>query len=387
MKKRNFGLDIIRALAISLVLLDHAWYFNPNSSPLHPNLLGVTGYAGVELFFVLSGFLIGRIAFKSIGIGGIKKLPTFYLRRWFRTLPLYYILLILFIFASNFIYHTNEVHPLHFVFLQNFIPKESDFFSIAWSLAIEEWFYLLLPVFLLLASLKAKTGKGLLKAVAFTIIGVFLIRLVVVSSQPLGFNDVRKYIPLRFDSLLIGVFLSGLKMYYAKLYRTLQNIKIFLFSTVLLGGLMVYFSLLNSYGVIDKSFFYKSIGLSLVSICIAGLLPFIENSQLINKRLAAGKYLYKIITGLSIVSYSLYLVHLEINTIFIKFLSGSIPFYILFAMATVMGLLFSVMLYKFIEKPVMSLRDKITFGKQTNILTLRAKFWENLLQMRNSMHF
>lgn len=127
--KRNFGLDIIRACAIIFVLLDHGWYFlrNPN---VHVNILAVFGYIGVELFFVLSGFLIGQILLREfVGQMSSMLLKRFYIRRWFRTIPLYYALLFVFIVASSIVYGQWKFHPFHFIFLQNYFPKEIEFLA------------------------------------------------------------------------------------------------------------------------------------------------------------------------------------------------------------------------------------------------------------------
>ena len=100
---RIIGLDVLRALAIGGVVLSHGLVF------LYPHVpalelggarlglyhLGHSGYYGVELFFVLSGFLIGGIL---LGVGprlaGGAELLRFYCRRWFRTLPNYYLFLL-----------------------------------------------------------------------------------------------------------------------------------------------------------------------------------------------------------------------------------------------------------------------------------------------------
>ena len=82
---RVFGLDFTRALAISLVLFTHASFF---LAPLAPNFdpLFMVGYLGVDLFFALSGFLIGGILIDSAA-PGTAWVGRFWVRRWLRTLP------------------------------------------------------------------------------------------------------------------------------------------------------------------------------------------------------------------------------------------------------------------------------------------------------------
>ncbi len=90
---RNVGLDLLRAIAISLVIFTHGLSFlKPYSSPLFTAVFasGWPGVLGVELFFCLSGFLIGTLL---IGIerrgSSNREIGIFLLRRWMRTLPLY----------------------------------------------------------------------------------------------------------------------------------------------------------------------------------------------------------------------------------------------------------------------------------------------------------
>src|SRR5438270_12152467 len=113
MKQRNFGLDIVRAAAILLVLFCHSVnYFA--SFPLSQPIGDLCGIYGVEIFFVLSGFLIGQIYFRDV-LPNISKhsIKTFYMRRWMRTLPLYYLLLVIFIIWYIIRTHVVNLHPFH----------------------------------------------------------------------------------------------------------------------------------------------------------------------------------------------------------------------------------------------------------------------------------
>lgn len=150
---RIFGLDILRASAIMFVVIEHgAFLLTPKLSKLNGTIFG---YEGVSIFFVLSGFLIGGILIKTLEKreGGKNVLLNFWIRRWFRTIPLYFlvltILLILnWIFREGFGF--SKTFPLNFyTFTQNLFYWHPKFFPEAWSLSIEEWFYLLIPLVLL----------------------------------------------------------------------------------------------------------------------------------------------------------------------------------------------------------------------------------------------
>ena len=111
---------------------------------------------GVELFFVLSGFLIGGIIIKEFQNNtafGIKQIFHFWKRRWFRTLPNYYLILLLNVIIVYFGIIKEDFLQFNwkfFFFLQNFAHHFYGFFWESWSLSIEEWFYLLFPIILML---------------------------------------------------------------------------------------------------------------------------------------------------------------------------------------------------------------------------------------------
>src|SRR5204863_1727576 len=92
---RVFGLDLLRAAAIMMVVCAHGFVvlYPHFGEPL--GFFGHGGFYGVELFFVLSGFLIGQILIRAAGaLGRAANVASFYVRRWFRTLPLFFLFLI-----------------------------------------------------------------------------------------------------------------------------------------------------------------------------------------------------------------------------------------------------------------------------------------------------
>src|SRR4051812_22345461 len=153
-KDRLFGLDILRCIAILLVLFAHTSFVLPISPAARSFCLTYFGFTGVEIFFVLSGFLVGAIFLKLMADRpfSLSSMKYFWIRRWFRTLPAYYLALLIYTAYSYFAEHrfifTDTYNLLYFVFLQNFIKPAPEFFRHAWSLSIEEWFYLLLPVWI-----------------------------------------------------------------------------------------------------------------------------------------------------------------------------------------------------------------------------------------------
>lgn len=148
---RVYGLDVFRAFAILFVLVGHSFQHSRISAEIA--VFGQLAILGVELFFVLSGFLIGSIIMRLIDqkrFHSILDISVFWRRRWLRTLPLYLVVLLAFL---RFDYHgRHEIfdYPAYFVFMQNFAYKIPDFFELSWSLAIEEHFYIWFPLIFLL---------------------------------------------------------------------------------------------------------------------------------------------------------------------------------------------------------------------------------------------
>ncbi|GGF49142.1 acyltransferase [Azorhizobium oxalatiphilum] len=147
-QERNLGLDVARAVAITLVLVSHIVPRFEGITPLQRTILDYYGAVGVELFFSLSGFLIGQQIIDFAAKPSPPALATFWFRRWMRTLPLYYFMLVA-VSVSTSRWDVRE-----FFFLQNFdaSANRQPVLGVAWSLAMEEWFYLGFPVLVYVAS-------------------------------------------------------------------------------------------------------------------------------------------------------------------------------------------------------------------------------------------
>ena len=140
--KRVIGLDIVRSVAVLSVVLHHfthLWWrfaFAP---------LVLAGIYGVELFFVLSGFLIGGILFRQAKRDGFhrKDILHFWKRRWFRTLPNYVLFLGLFTIVAVLNHADLTGWWRYLFFLQNlFSSKYLIIYGVSWSLCVEEWSYI-----------------------------------------------------------------------------------------------------------------------------------------------------------------------------------------------------------------------------------------------------
>ncbi|EQB93147.1 acyltransferase family protein [Elizabethkingia anophelis] len=216
--ERLNGLDHLRALAIILVLMYHYRAF---SHPDWIDTIGRFGWIGVDLFFVLSGFLISGQLFNNIKFFHNIHLKSFYIKRFFRIIPPYAFTLLLY-FGIPFFREREALSPLwkFITFTQNYeldvINKGT--FSHAWSLCIEEQFYLVLP-FSLLLLIKTKTLPWIKWLVPFLIITSIFCRFIAwneyiiphINSNQFWLEWYMKiYYPTytRLDSLAIGVLIS-----------------------------------------------------------------------------------------------------------------------------------------------------------------------------------
>ncbi len=213
---RNLGLDIVRATAILLVLVGH--YGPPLllllGVPDPARFPGPAAYLGVELFFVLSGFLIGRILF---GIAHTQPTPgallVFLTRRWMRTLPLYLAwIALLWAFLPYDRQPLGEL--LRYVTLtQNFYrPMPVDnWFAVSWSLTVEEWFYLLFGSCVILSAAWLPRRLAIWLPIALFIAAPTFIRCTL-SPADLLFEGREKVALLRLDAIAYGAALAAISM-------------------------------------------------------------------------------------------------------------------------------------------------------------------------------
>ncbi len=255
-----FGLDHLRALAILLVLGIHYQLFFP-----HPSWTGwfmQIGWTGVDLFFVLSGFLISSQLFADIRKERSISLKTFFIKRFFRILPIYFFVVgVYFLFP---LFREKEALPPLWKFLtftQNFGLDAKYFgtFSHAWSLCVEEHFYLLFPlilIFLQRGNLFAKSYWILIALPIFGIIfRVYLWNIYypsnAVINSSIWYWTEHIYYPTynRLDGLLVGVGIAALYQFSPKLWGKISkfgNHSIFL-GIVLLTIIYFYFSDIGAY--------------------------------------------------------------------------------------------------------------------------------------------
>lgn len=355
-------LDFLRGVAILLVLVRHI--------PLISYLTNM-GWIGVDLFFVLSGFLVSSLLFKEyIKFGNIQP-KLFLIRRGFKIYPIYFIFYLLYLIPIIFLNHNfNLIGFLSdMTFTQNYIWGWGYAYVPSWSLAIEEHFYFGFA-FLVWAGLKynkinLKTEKNLqpfkkrFEIIVFSLlVTVFLLRLL--SNNFFLQQDIRNFTMthLRIDSLLFGTLISY--FYYFKneylknLFHSNQNL---LYVVCILGLIWTPF--------IDPlpSFFVRTIGFSLLYISFGILLIIFLFKSNINQflnRIFSTK-LVNVISKIGYCSYSIYIIH----TFFIIWYEFIIKHwnlysnkYMFFLIASTLSVITGMIMTYKVEKYFLSVRDK-----------------------------
>jgi peptidoglycan/LPS O-acetylase OafA/YrhL len=196
-------LDGIRGIAVLLVLVLHGFAWSMQEDPWHGfprvvELLTLPGGLGVDLFFVLSGFLISGILLDSAHKAHYFR--NFYGRRALRILPLYYlILLLVFLFYP----HSGSFVLLGLFYVSNMtgIFGVPNVYGPLWSLSVEEHFYLLWPWVV------SKLG---LRRVAWAAVGIIITVPIVRAISFWHGWDVFPYSWCRFDGIASGAFLATL---------------------------------------------------------------------------------------------------------------------------------------------------------------------------------
>jgi peptidoglycan/LPS O-acetylase OafA/YrhL len=341
---RNFGLDVARALAITMVFLSHG--------VTALDTLGV----GVDLFFLLSGFLIGRIYLRSQADAhdrpGTFTLWGFWSARWFRTLPPYLAALGLFAVAQLH-FQNNSVHPYYLLFLQNYLGM--DGFGPSWSLCVEEHFYLALPIigFVALRLFPRRSLVWLLPALAL-VPQVFRTVSILTTGLPTNWYW-RSH--LHCEGLVLGVWLAYVyvdrnnPVDSNSLWQQLRTPAIPL--ALIPIGILVYQNLQH-----DQPLAFRSVVFLLYAIGYAAWLRLLYDVRWVPTS-AASRLLKNTIHGIALASYSIYLVHTlcftDIRVLINEWPRGPVKSGTVLAATLVISVLF----YFAIERPTITLRDRI----------------------------
>ena len=249
---RKIGLDLVRGIAIILVLFRH--------SDLDNNILKHFGWLGVNLFFVLSGFLISNLLFNEYKKNKEIRVKRFLARRAFKIFPpFYFFLLATLIFKFAITNSTVEWYRLlsEVLYLQNYFPS---IWLHTWSLAVEEQFYLLFSLTLLVVTRKQflENRNIIISSLVLLLALSFVLRFYV--SYPHRNEEFFSFVKthLRSDGIVLGVLLSYILNFTNFNVIFLKRKWILICISVLLIAPGFYWNV--------GSFFMNTVGLTLVNI-------------------------------------------------------------------------------------------------------------------------
>lgn len=347
--KRNFQIDVLRGMAVIFVLISHYHYFPWLSKGL---------WAGVDLFFVISGFLISRLIFNEYRETKQFNLKRFYIRRAFRIFPAFYVYLfftVIFFVVIGKEFTTVELLGEVF-FLQNYL---GNLLEHTWSLSVEEHFYLIFPVaFLVLTNVSNKYYVLITATIILIFISILAMRFANISTN--DYNSFTHHYPthLRIDSILFGVVLGFL--------WTVKNQKVrdFISSKVLLNLAMVSITIPFFIGI--NTVFMNSIGLTLLYLASGFFIVYAIDRDIFSEN----NKMFRIIAFIGVHSYSIYLWHLLAREcVFIILNQIGVPYYNFTSFVSY--LILSVLVGSFmsitVERTSLSVRDKY-FPRSTKVV-------------------
>jgi peptidoglycan/LPS O-acetylase OafA/YrhL len=361
----------VRGLAIAFVVGYHIIFITwPIPVALNPLLMG---WSGVDLFFVLSGYLIGGILIRHRL--ATRYYQTFYLRRACRILPLYGLWLLLFVVGTSYV-HRGGVSPAlialfgdwtppaaYATFTQNIAVAVRDTFgaqwlAITWSLAVEEQFYLLMPL-----AIRAVPPRLLPRVLLAGIALAPLLRVAWSHIMPGHPFALYVLLPFRMDTLLTGVFIAWI-MANPTARTALEARHRWLYAALvaLLAG--VYFLLLPTPSSLAAPI--QAWGYSWLAMLFGCLILLIVLDA---RSVAARLFTIAPLRLLGVLAYGIYLSHQGIIGLCHWAIRGAAPairdaggLRITLA-ALAMVILFAALSWRFFERPIVTLGHRATYGQ------------------------
>jgi len=328
-------MDVLRSIAIIGVICAHITTLFKD--PFGHGAFGL-GAHGVKLFFVLSGWLLGSQLFQEQLSTGKISIVRFWLRRWLRTLPAYY-----FVLGGVYLWQigtrSNPIVDLRYlVFIQNYDFEQLPYFPASWSLCVEEHFYLAIAP-LLQVFRTPRTRWILLVVLAFPTL-----------ARSMGWFGSIAETHVRFDVCGFGVLLAYIRFVQPAFWVRLARCAPVYLAIVCAGVAAAMANRWGGLGIpwVEATEFW-------IAICTLVVLAAASVNISYGVLDSIAKYI-------ATRAYSLYLLHQFAIVLVIKVIGTDRPL-ALFAAIWILSLVASEFLYRFLEKPVMNLRDRFSITR------------------------
>jgi len=339
------SLDGLRALSIVIVMASHTVaVFDPKDPHFNAGWAILSnGQIGVEIFFVISGFLITSLLLSELSDTGEISLRRFYLRRSIRILPPYYVFLAAILGARSLGWLTLSLKEWisSLLFIWNYLPSSHSWWlGHTWSLCVEEQFYLLWPL-----ALKGLGRQGAQRLALWIVACSPLIRVLTYFTLPTFREKLTFFLSTRADALMMGCILAlcATEPWFQSAWETIGH-------PTFVWGATVFVLILSPVLFSRFHFVYQmSVGYTLEVLCIGLVLMWVVR----NPAAGFGKFLnLPIVAFAGVLSYSLYLWQQP----FIRY-QGSLATQLPYNLALI--LLLAAFSYFCVERPALSARRRL----------------------------
>ncbi|WP_284651836.1 acyltransferase family protein [Flavobacterium terrisoli] len=347
-------LDFLRGIAILLVFFRHQYLFD---------FLKTIGWIGVDLFFVISGFLVSGLLFKEYRRFGSVNAKLFLIRRGFKIYPIFYLSYVLYV-IPRVLMNKLDLEKVFYelTFTQNYALGWGYAYSASWSLAVEEHFYFGLALLLWLIFNKRimrfemvpnrfTLFEKSIVAILIIVLGMRLwANIDVIENEALHITMTH----LRIDSLLFGVLLSY--WYYFRKEQLTElfkkNQSILMIAALLMLSFTPFYDLMTSY-------FVKTVGFTLLYLAFGIVLLYFLLNENINHRLNRlfSARVVDFVSKIGYCSYSIYIIHTFVILYCDAFLAPINPYLLTVITFTITMISGFIMTFK-IEKLFLNYRDK-----------------------------
>lgn len=351
-EKWILGLDLLRAFAACWVVLTHG---EAVIGPAFPNFPKFGFFNAVDAFFVLSGFLIGRIILRDVAedarATGWAGLRRFWARRWLRTVPAYWAALVACWLLGRLFTGMYPAPDWRYVFfLQSAWGPHPSFFPNAWSLCVEEWFYLLFPavVLLSLSVFRLRGRSSFLVAAVLLIVTGMLARALLVDSMAVrgGFGWRGGFLLFRIDAIAFGAVAALVFEAWPVAWRR----------GAIAGPILAILVAVLAPRLVESEFARRALGPAIGTLSKALWLPLFSRIH------SAPAWFAGPVRRLSQVSYSMYLVHVPLVLRPIRYFAdprapwACIGWYVAYFVLTAVA---TWLLWRFVEGPGLGLRERL----------------------------
>jgi peptidoglycan/LPS O-acetylase OafA/YrhL len=374
---RNAGLDYLRTMAIFIVLANHAFinFFIYTETAAWEGVLAkisLQSVISIEWLFVLSGFLIGTIMIRSFSKSDSwwQCSKDFWMRRWFRTLPSYYLFLLVNVLLVALGIEKGWFTWKFLVFSQNLLRGDvsDNFFGESWSLALDEWFYLLMPIIIGLFFLLKKMENRycfLLTAGVLIVLPAcarfFYPPVLDVWEWDLEIRRVTLY---HLDATGWGVLAAIVNNWYKEFWDRYSGLLGFLGAAAMLLGMYFLWILLDP-GAWGKGVFSRAVNcvsITLLSVGTAMILPWLTK---VSVHVLVDNLLGNFVEKISLYSYTIYLSHMPLlflirHVLNIDSRSSMVEIWFCVCLWLLAVYAFSSVVFHRFELPISRVRDRFT---------------------------